>query len=248
MSTHTGPLFEGHTRQIDATSSHHIEWEFDQDTVSAKAICESGPDANCRQYAACDCESYNIDRDETGAVYHLSIEWDDVLDKEMSVRHPMRAGEACNVCEWLNEGDIEEQAFERQRFVIARTPIESHWDYDHVTWSPSAEKVLPTPPDGFPAPWCSDCGPGYRIGDEGCRHDTYKPKVGEEGVCRTCAEPIWWEIGTVGHREVTDWSDRNERGGDSVVCFKARSYRHVPMGAREAAIYRHGFDAGKATS
>ena len=105
--------------------------------------------------------------------------------------------------------------------------------------------ILPVPDNEFHSPWCRDCGPGYRIGDEGCRHDSYKPTDGEQGVCRTCAEPIWWEVGTVGHREVAGWSDRNERSGDSVVCFKASGYRHVPMGAREAAIYRAGFKAGQ---
>lgn len=99
-----------------------------------------------------------------------------------------------------------------------------------------------------PRPWCHDCGPGYHLGDDGCRHDRgYVPDPGEIGICRTCAQPIWWEAGEVGHREQVGWSDRITRGGDSLVCFKARNYRHVPMGAREAAIYRAGFKAGQET-
>jgi hypothetical protein len=100
-------------------------------------------------------------------------------------------------------------------------------------------------------PWCRDCGPGYRTGDEGCRHDhagvgrEYQPEVGETGICRTCARPIWFETGEVGHRERIGWSDRIARGGDSLVCFRAVSYRHVPMGAREAAIYEAGVKAGR---
>lgn len=97
----------------------------------------------------------------------------------------------------------------------------------------------------IPGAWCRDCGPGYRIGDEGCRHDPYVPEIGETGVCRTCALPIWWEEGEVGHRKVVGWSDRIERGGDSAVCFKAAGYRHVPMGSREEAIYRAGVRAGQ---
>lgn len=59
-----------------------------------------------------------------------------------------------------------------------------------------------------------------------------------EGICRTCLLPIWNEGGTIGHREVpTGWSDRIKRGGDSVVCFNARDYRHVPLTGREAEIY-----------
>lgn len=112
--------------------------------------------------------------------------------------------------------------------------------------TPKAE-ALPEPRDVPLQPWCRDCGPGYRLGDEGCRHDGYQPTEGETGVCRTCAQPIWWETGEIGHRERVGWSDRITRGGDSIVCFKARDYRHVPMGAREAAIYRAGVAAGAET-
>lgn len=58
------------------------------------------------------------------------------------------------------------------------------------------------------------------------------------GICRTCLRPIWNEGGTVGHQKRdTGWSDRVERCGDSLVCFKARDYRHVPLTGREAYIY-----------
>lgn len=106
--------------------------------------------------------------------------------------------------------------------------------------APETTTALPEPSDLPTRPWCHDCGPGYRLGDEGCRHDDYRPTEGETGICRTCAQPIWWETGEVGHRERVDWSDRIKRGGDSIVCFKAVGYRHVPMGAREAAIYGAG--------
>lgn len=66
-----------------------------------------------------------------------------------------------------------------------------------------------------------------------------------EGICRTCLEPIWNEGGTVGHRRRDEgWSDRIERGGDSLVCFKAVHYRHVPLVTREAAIYDHAYKRG----
>lgn len=66
-----------------------------------------------------------------------------------------------------------------------------------------------------------------------------------EGICRTCCEPIWNEGGTVGHRKFTEgWSDRIERRGDSLVCFKAVEYRHVPLTGREAAIYDRAFTRG----
>lgn len=108
------------------------------------------------------------------------------------------------------------------------------------------DDALPLPDEFHPRPWCRDCGPGYRLGDEGCRHGRdYQPADGETGVCRTCAQQIWWETGAIGHRERIGWSDRITRGGDSLVCFKAVGYRHVPMGAREAAIYQAGVTAGR---
>jgi hypothetical protein len=68
-----------------------------------------------------------------------------------------------------------------------------------------------------------------------------------EGICRTCLAPIWNKGGTVGHRKRTEgWSDRIERGGDSLVCFKARDYRHVPLTGREACIYDHAYSRGAA--
>lgn len=59
-----------------------------------------------------------------------------------------------------------------------------------------------------------------------------------QGICRTCLAPIWNEGGTIGHEKRAEgWSDRVEQGGDSLVCFKANRYRHVPLTGREAAIY-----------
>ena len=70
-----------------------------------------------------------------------------------------------------------------------------------------------------------------------------------EGICRTCLAPIWNEGGTIGHRKRDEgWSDRIERGGDSLVCFKAVEYRHVPLTGREAAIYDKAMERGLAES
>jgi hypothetical protein len=69
-----------------------------------------------------------------------------------------------------------------------------------------------------------------------------------EGICRTCLAPIWNEGGTVGHRKRDKgWSDRIERGGDSLVCFKAIDYRHHPLTGREACIYDHAYARGRGT-
>jgi hypothetical protein len=67
-----------------------------------------------------------------------------------------------------------------------------------------------------------------------------------EGICRTCCQPIWFEVGKVGGdiRTEPDWSDRIERGGDSLVCFKAVHYRHEPLTGREAYIYDTAFERG----
>ena len=68
------------------------------------------------------------------------------------------------------------------------------------------------------------------------------------GICRTCLEPIWNEGGTVGRVARSEgWSDRVEQGGDSLVCFRAIEYRHVPLVGREAAIYDRAYIRGATT-
>lgn len=81
------------------------------------------------------------------------------------------------------------------------------------------------------------------MNEQAAENDTHK--VGDTGLCRTCLAPIWWETGEVGRREFLGWSDRITRGGDSLVCFKAIEYRHVPMAGRERAYYDAGFKAGQ---
>jgi hypothetical protein len=66
-----------------------------------------------------------------------------------------------------------------------------------------------------------------------------------EGICRTCLAPIWNEGGTVNNaKRAEGWSDRIERGGDSLVCFKAIEYRHIPLAGREAVIYDRAYATG----
>lgn len=66
-----------------------------------------------------------------------------------------------------------------------------------------------------------------------------------KGVCRTCLQPIWDEGGTANRvQRPTGWSDRIERGGDSLICFRAADYRHVPLEGREAAIYDLAYKRG----
>lgn len=72
-------------------------------------------------------------------------------------------------------------------------------------------------------------------------HTWITPCAKADGICRTCCRPIWWEIGQVGHQERTGWSDRIKQGGDSLVCFNAVGYRHVPLEGRELAIYKAGY-------
>ena len=45
-----------------------------------------------------------------------------------------------------------------------RHPIDFDWDDEYVTLLSAAKPSTP------PAPLCRQCGPGYRLGDDGCRH------------------------------------------------------------------------------
>lgn len=71
-------------------------------------------------------------------------------------------------------------------------------------------------------------------------HRADNAEVTGRGICRTCLHPIWYEGGTVDHvQKAEGWSDRIGHSGDSLVCFSARDYRHLPLMGREAAIYDH---------
>lgn len=83
---------------------------------------------------------------------------------------------------------------------------------------------------------------------EDLSHYATNAEARRAGICRTCLEPIWNEGGTVGHvTRPEGWSDRIEKGGDSLVCFRAADYRHVPLVGREAAIYDHAYRRGATT-
>jgi hypothetical protein len=72
------------------------------------------------------------------------------------------------------------------------------------------------------------------------------PTLSGSVLCRTCLAPIWNEGGTIGHRKRDEgWSDRIERGGDSLICFSALHYRHEPLTDRERAYYDAGYRAGR---
>jgi hypothetical protein len=64
------------------------------------------------------------------------------------------------------------------------------------------------------------------------------------GICRTCLHPIWNEGVEVGYQHREGWSDRVNHSGDSLVCFSAVDYRHVPLVGREAAIYDRAYQRG----
>lgn len=110
--------------------------------------------------------------------------------------------------------------------------------------------ALPKPPRTTGALWMS--ARVYELADAIAQRYVLRPNESPraenaeergEGICRTCLEPIWNEGGTVGHVKRTEgWSDRIERGGDSLVCFKSRDYRHVPLTGREAAIYDRAYE------
>jgi hypothetical protein len=93
-----------------------------------------------------------------------------------------------------------------------------------------------------------DTEPPSKPNEPGMRVNVVRARDAEErgqGICRTCLAPIWDEGGTIGgdHR-AKGWSDRIERGGDSLVCFKSLDYRHEPLTGREAAIYDHAYELG----
>lgn len=76
-------------------------------------------------------------------------------------------------------------------------------------------------------------------------HKAENAVLNGKGICRTCIRPIWNEGGYINKvKKANGWSDRIEDGGDSLVCFKARNYRHLPLEGREASIYDQAYERG----
>ena len=121
---------------------HRIVWTLVDGRVRGEVYCDAPVGADCRLVGGpgCECESWNIERDDEGP-FHGTAGYDDG-DNESEVRHAMVDGDCCNVCEWLNEdeglldadGDIE----------IGVTPIVPVWHGDYYTWTlPTEEQVSP---------------------------------------------------------------------------------------------------------
>lgn len=64
-----------------------------------------------------------------------------------------------------------------------------------------------------------------------------------EHICRNCLRPLTWETREEpGYQPREGWYDDHKI--DPLICWKAISYRHVPLEGRELACYRGGFMAG----
>lgn len=118
-------------------TDHEIVWEFQQDYVTANAVCTAAADASCRNLPKCDCETWpDLQRDEKGW-FHT---YEDYVtgDETVTVKHRhTRPADYCNICEWLNASDLLECAEGRISFEIARTPIETPWEGDYYEWKPA---------------------------------------------------------------------------------------------------------------
>lgn len=113
-------------------TDHEIVWKFQQDYVHATAVCTAEADASCRNLPKCDCETWpELRRDEKGWLHTVGE------DGNFEVHRHSRPTDYCNICEWLNAGDLLECAEGRPTFEIARTPIETPWTGDYFEWKPA---------------------------------------------------------------------------------------------------------------
>lgn len=120
-------------------TDHEIVWEFDgPGFVRATARCNASLDAFCRNLPACNCEEWGEEGRDGRGWFHRATEWVRE-DQEVNVKHYHSRPSDCNICTWLNEGDILECTGNLQ-FEIATTPINPIWMSPGYDWEPALTK------------------------------------------------------------------------------------------------------------
>lgn len=112
-------------------SAHAIRWEFDRGGVTATAICNEPPGADCRLAGvSCECEQWGEIRRTADKVWHRIVDGSETEPQW----HEVKPQDECNICLFINEsGCVEELSADA--FVIAETPIRPLWVDDGCEWT-----------------------------------------------------------------------------------------------------------------
>jgi len=124
------------TKPPETAADHEIVWTFDTPIVRATARCNAPADAACRMMPSCQCEEWDEQRDDLGIFHEVEIPLGG-LGSHVMEKHRHDKPSDCNICTWLNEGDIEECAGGLHHFELAVTPIKTHWVSPGYDWEPA---------------------------------------------------------------------------------------------------------------
>src|SRR5215216_6447849 len=92
--------------------------------------CNAVTDAACRNMPECDCEGWNIEKDQQG--------WFHTAEGNPPVVHRHTKPSDCNICDWLNADDpLECMADSVETMPVASIPINPIWIGDYYEWEPA---------------------------------------------------------------------------------------------------------------
>lgn len=121
------------------TVSHSIRWTFDRGAVTAEAVCNEAPGADCRLTSVtCECEEWGEIRrtgEPDNKIWHKIVGYGDSIEP---LWHEVVPQDDCNVCLFINESGCVEELGGRVEFIIAETPIRPVWLGDGCDWEPVA--------------------------------------------------------------------------------------------------------------
>lgn len=106
-------------------------------TSSEVRCSNAGDDAACRNMPECDCESWDIERDDEGWFHVTGAEYEVIVGEVVPVIHRHSKPSDCNVCEWLNADDpLECLVHSAKAIPVVTIPIKPVWSGDYYEWEP----------------------------------------------------------------------------------------------------------------
>src|SRR4249920_2227234 len=86
------------------SSEHVLHVAIESWGINTEVRCSAGPDAECHNMPTCQCEGWDIERDERGW-FHFYEEYV-TGDETVQVKHRHTVStDNCNICDWLNADD-----------------------------------------------------------------------------------------------------------------------------------------------
>jgi hypothetical protein len=161
--------------QQDARGEHIVTVEFEEGYGQhVRMTCHAPADSMCHAEFDCECELWWNTGVEDGRPWHATD-----YDNPDAERHYGKfTPDFCNLREWFSNSDDPMSG-------SVSFPVEASFEGDYYSFKPTPLAAVSA---AAPEP-CPECGPGYRYGDDGCRHaPAAAPDEREALTCRTFDE------------------------------------------------------------